>query len=528
MSNTVRNKFAGLIRGLLRRNDPEKTDAEASQRPVSSTAPSGGSVSPAAGVGEAPEGATDAEVRPSVPAGENEIALPLAPVIAGLPLDLRAKIMAVPPAGMTINLPIETVVTQLAFGAVKISFGELRQLTNGVFVNSGGELDSKLVALPLNEILSRINPNLLGRRSGNKVEVSDDIAGPFNGRCNGVVFTVQPLKAPKAEPKPDPAEPAASPYARKEDPLPSAPIAFRPPAGLSAAPKPPINGANGANGLHGVNGANGSQKANGNGHRLSALPSHTLPVPPKAPTPKISAAPAPVPPTPAPSPTPPRPELAQPTIYASLSDLCENWPEELRAEISRSNLFSVSVPLAGKVVDAGLKAGRLTMTWKDLRILAKPSSARSPNDGLELELPLKVIAPLFFAAQKTRPQARKATSVSSEIPNLFFGFPQAAPEVSPSPRPAAGSPASSPKTNYIPKPVEKKNGETNFFVWGDEGETPRLEECDYAPPPVPQTDFTNRRAMPKDLVLLATKLPGVAGAVVALPDGLRVASEVVP
>ncbi|HZI33694.1 MAG TPA: hypothetical protein VFF11_15235, partial [Candidatus Binatia bacterium] len=156
----VRNKFAGLIRGLLRRSEPENPSLEEDSRPTSSAAPAGGSLPhdnahPASGAVAAEENAAPA----SVPPGENEIALPLAPVIAGLPLDLRAKIMAVPPGGMTINLPIETIVTQLAFGAVKISFGELRQMAAGVFANSGGELDGKLVSLPLNEILSRINPN---------------------------------------------------------------------------------------------------------------------------------------------------------------------------------------------------------------------------------------------------------------------------------------------------------------------------------------------------------------------------------
>jgi predicted regulator of Ras-like GTPase activity (Roadblock/LC7/MglB family) len=190
------------------------------------------------------------------------------------------------------------------------------------------------------------------------------------------------------------------------------------------------------------------------------------------------------------------------------------------------------------------------LTWKELRTLAKPSSPASPNDALELEVPLKVIAPLFFAAQKGHHPARKATNVSAEIPNLFFGFPQAAPAAplpaeSPrlAPKPAAPlpkapptpplptSPASSPTSQLSqppPKPAGRKNGETNFFVWGEQGETPRLEEVDYAPPKVPQTDFTNRRAMPRDVVAQAVKLPGVAGAVVTLPDGLRVASEVIP
>jgi predicted regulator of Ras-like GTPase activity (Roadblock/LC7/MglB family) len=221
---------------------------------------------------------------------------------------------------------------------------------------------------------------------------------------------------------------------------------------------------------------------------------------PVQPIPKISAASAPVP-----APAVPRPVPAQPTIFAALWDLAENWPEELRNEICSSTLANESVPLAGDVVEASLKRGRMMMTWKQLRTLTKPSSPVSVNDQLELDLPLKVIAPLFFAAQKNLASAKKAVNVSAEIPNLFFGFPQATPEA-----PAAA-----------PKPVDKKTSDSNFFVWGNEGETPKTEVI-----AAPQTDFQSRQAQPKDVVALALVLPGVAGVLVTLPDGLCVASEV--
>jgi predicted regulator of Ras-like GTPase activity (Roadblock/LC7/MglB family) len=219
----------------------------------------------------------------------------------------------------------------------------------------------------------------------------------------------------------------------------------------------------------------------------------------------ISAAPVPVP-----APAAPRPEPAQPTILAALWDLAEFWPEELKNEISGYALANASVPLAGDMVEAGLKRGQVTMTWKQLRTLAKPSSPASPNDNLELELPLKVIAPMFFAAQKKLQGARVKATVAPEIPNLFFGFPQAAPE------PLASA----------PRAVEKKPADSNFYVWGDNGEVPKLEENVFAPPPVPHTDFTSRQAPPKEVVARAVALAGVAGALVTLPDGLRVAGEV--
>ncbi|HEY2329030.1 MAG TPA: roadblock/LC7 domain-containing protein, partial [Verrucomicrobiae bacterium] len=388
-----------------------------------------------------------------------------------------------PAPGLTINLPVETVTSQLAFGAVKISFGALRHLAPGLFANSSGEHDSKMINLPLNEILPRMNPALLARRARQKVEVDDDINGPFGARAGGVTFTTQPLKASAPPPPKKISEPHPFlPPPRMNQPAasvpPAAPIAFTP-LGFER-PQPPAT-------------------SHGNGHRPPP------PAPAVPPVFKLAAASVP-----APAPAAPRPAPVPPTVFASLWDLAESWPEELKNEISQSALANESVPLAGALVEAGLKRGRVTMTWKQLRTLAKPSSPASPNDHLELELPLKVIAPLFFAAQKNLPSAQKRAMVSDEIPNLFFGFPQAAPE----------PPVSA------PKPVEKKVADSNFYVWGDNDETPKAEENVYAPPPVPQTDFTHRYATPREVVARALALPGVAGMVVTLPDGLRVASEV--
>ena len=452
MSNMVKSKFAGLLRGILRRMDAPPAPVT---RPVVAAVPP----PPIAASSVAPAPAPPQYLAANQPPSANEIALLLAPIVASLPLDLRGKIMATPPPGLTINLPVETVTAQLAFGAVKISFGELRQLAPSAFANSGGEYDAKMITLPLGEILARLNPALLARRTGPKVEVAEDVNGPFGGRGAGLAFTTQPLKAPASAPTPIPMPAPAPPPVQMNPPVipfaPVAPIAFTPPP-IQRVVKPA----------------------------------------PSAP------APAPV--------VAPRPQSATPTIFASLWDLAEHWPEELKNEISHSALANVSVPLAGEMVEAGLKRGRVTLPWKQLRLLAKPSSPSSPNDLLELDLPLKVIAPMFFAAQKEIQGARKKATVAAEIPNLFFGFPQATTE------PPVSAPA----------PVEKKSGDSNFFVRADSREVAKAEENVFAPPPMPQTDFTNRFASPKDVVARAVALSGVAGAVITLPDGLRVAGVV--
>jgi len=471
-----------------------------------------------------------------VATGANVIELPLTSVIAALPMDLRAKLMASPPAGITVHLQAEMVINQLAFGAVKIPFGELRRLAPGVFVNSGGEMDSKLISLPLQEILPRLNPTLLARRTVRKIEVADEIVGPFAGRGQGFSFTTQPLKGAAA-----PASPAApTPPAALVPPMgvrPSAPPAVSPaipPRSITpAAPSAPPGGSLG-NGHsipispltpRSVMPGNGhGHGGNGNGHALPPIPGlRTGPLNGNG----HAETPAPLRMSDLPSAPADLSRLAQPamTIFVALSNLCESWPEALKDEILRSPLAQAKVPLESAAILPGLKRGRIMMPWKQLRLLAQPGSAASPHDSLELELPLKAIAPLFMASQKAagRPQTR--ASVSADIPDLFFGFPQpaAVPAAALPPTPDAPAALVTPLVPPLPKAAEPRPQDTNYFTQADKAGPVTAAD---APAPAPQTDFLNRLAHPKDLVARAAVLPGVAGSLVAMQDGLRVASQV--
>jgi predicted regulator of Ras-like GTPase activity (Roadblock/LC7/MglB family) len=561
MATSVKSKFAGFLRGLMGRPESRNATKSPVTAPAATPAPTPApsAFRPAAAPAPVAARSVDAHSAPT-----HVIEVPLAAIVAAMPVDLRSKLAAAPTAGKVVGLPADTVLSQLAFGAVKISFGELRQLIPGAFANSGGENDHKLISLPLQEILARINPVLLSRRPTKKVEVAEEIVGPFAERGRGFSFTTQPLKAPAAAaPTPPPAAP--------EPPMPAepaAPIAFAPPAARQVTPPPlstvipqrsitpaaPANGTNGtttngnghghshamptsplsprsitpSNGNGNGNGHNGN--GNGNGHGLPLPPglrlgplngNHAADLPPT----RMAPAPAPMA-----EPTPPAPN--QPTIFAALRDLCGAWPEELKNEVLNSPLAGTSVPLDGAIIVPGLKRGRVVMSWKQLRILAQPGSSPSVHDLLEVELPLRVIAPLFMAAQKAA-QPKAKTSVSEEIPDLFFGFPQPAappppaPILPPLPRQVE---TPSPVTPPLVRPPEPKLPtlklqDTNFYPAGDKAEATQAMEIPVAPPMPQQTDFMNRQAHPKDVVARAAALPGVAGSVVAMHDGLRVASQ---
>jgi predicted regulator of Ras-like GTPase activity (Roadblock/LC7/MglB family) len=64
-----------------------------------------------------------------------------------------------------------------------------------------------------------------------------------------------------------------------------------------------------------------------------------------------------------------------------------------------------------------------------------------------------------------------------------------------------------PDTNFFSRSIQPETSDSEFKRKGG-------------------TDFTTRGASPADIVARAAQLPGVAGVVIALPDGLKVASQV--
>lgn len=491
----MKTKFVGLLRGLLHRFDENEVNAV--ELPRSITVAPSAETPPV--VAAQPQPIFNPPSTPvETQAETDELELPLQTVLAALPMDLRAKVMQVPPAGATMIIAIEKVLSQLAHGSVKISFGELRLAAPSLFANSGGENDSRPVTLPLNEILARLNPALLSRHSTQKkIEVADDVTGPFDGRGQGINFTSAPLK-PATAPAPAPAPRTKSPVSWPA--VPPHPVAPQP--SFASRAITPLRAT-----------ATAATPANG-------------PVPRNG-TPRVNSV-APVPPV-----TPPAahpailPEHTQSTISAPLGALSEEWPEALRLEIAQTNLTNAQVALPVHLVEPALKRGRVIFSWRYVRSWIRPvPPGVSVHDGIELELPLKVIAPLFFGQQKTAARLQRKVTLTPEIPDLFFGFPQpqSQPETSML-QPELTAPRPEP-VRYAPKPADFKPADTNFYIWSDHGDAPKVEEDEYKRLPTPPTDFTSRRAMPKEVVARAVELPGVAGALVALQDGLKVASRV--
>jgi predicted regulator of Ras-like GTPase activity (Roadblock/LC7/MglB family) len=128
-----------------------------------------------------------------------------------------------------------------------------------------------------------------------------------------------------------------------------------------------------------------------------------------------------------------------------------------------------------------------------------------------LELPLKVVAPPFLARQREAGKLQRKVVVDADIPNLFFGFP----------RPESGSAS----VASAASPAAPKSVDTNFYVWDETSDRARIPEDEARRGPSPGTKFVAKYATPNEVVSRAAALDGVAGALIALPDGLMVASR---
>jgi predicted regulator of Ras-like GTPase activity (Roadblock/LC7/MglB family) len=223
-------------------------------------------------------------------------------------------------------------------------------------------------------------------------------------------------------------------------------------------------------------------------------------------------------------------------ITVAISEICGTWPEAVRNEINAQNLSGSWIGLPLGAVEGAIKTGKIAFPWKALRSWVKPPipAAASTYDTTMLELPLKTIAPLFLSELKSNRTQRKF-AVDEDIPDLFFNTQPvdanlpvvsatpvaAAPVAPPPPTPANPVPA-------FPAKVESaRPADTNYFVWkeaAEESEDPAASLKKGTN--TPSTAFLNRYATPNEIVSKTAALDGVDGALIALPDGLLVASKI--
>lgn len=161
-------------------------------------------------------------------------------------------------------------------------------------------------------------------------------------------------------------------------------------------------------------------------------------------------------------------------MMVSIVSVSGAWPDAVKQEIAGWNLGAVQLGLPVEVVEPGLKTGNLTFEWKEICswMMPAPETCDIATAEIPVALPLSAVALAFFARQKSKmiPAGANGTSTANATP-----------------------------------------ANTQIFSRHNKVQT-RI--------PVLPKDAT-----PSDIVIAAAGLEGVEGALIALPDGLRVASQ---
>jgi predicted regulator of Ras-like GTPase activity (Roadblock/LC7/MglB family) len=402
--------------------------------------------------------------------GVDVASLSLRAILEKLPSDLKSSVNQMPGSDVKVVLPVAAIMKQLPSGAVRMSLASLyRQAPSGTFRKTNVE-DKRLVDVPLSEVFKTINPTALKRRDDQRrYSVPEDAVGLFDENNSRNVVA--------------PGQGAQTPPPRVQAPSASAP-----------APEQKLR-----------------------------MPAPSAPA--RQPVPEPKAAPAPV---------APQEEAAKLNLTSELSlllvEVAAGWQEGYRNELSvLPGDTRISIPAAE--VGPLLQKGKVVFTWEQMKRWLKPPAATTINipDDAQLVLPLKIVAPAFVAATGAKKRTAKA---DTSLPDFFGPTAGQLPSSPATPPPAQDVPAqkapvAAPQSRVLPPPSVSMPAAApapasaplvQHDAAASVGRIPlTLRELFKMPD---KTDWP-----PNELVKLTCALPGVAGVVVALEEGLVVAEK---
>ena len=449
----------------------------------------------------------------------DSIRLLLKPVLLKLPDSLKARVRQPPVGGVQISIPLQKILTQLPQGSVKISFGELRQASPaGVFAELSDQ-DQTAVELPLAEILSQLRPEQLPRRAGQrKVEVPEAVSGLFDAKGQPLSSIRMGSASARAPAAPAPAAPEPEPPIA---PKPAPAVAFKvsmpiPPPTAPAAPIRPSQ----------------------------PLPSPAVLRPPNAlpaaPVTPIAAGVAPAIAAPAPEPQPAAVPLE--FLVVPLTQLTSGWPDAIKEALADlpdlPNLSDATVALPKDELVQALKRGKIAFSWKRIRswiMPTPPPTTASELDDTPLELPLPVIAPLFLAQRRPAP-AQKQYTIGDHIPDLFAGrgrVPSAQVQVAAPVTTSTPSLPAPPAIAMPSVPAPRPAIPVSAPLAPAAPVAPAAPAVAAAPLPPKEIGEVfgqpgRKNWTPSEIVQKTSTLRGVAGALIAMQDGLLVAGHLPP
>ena len=461
----------------------------------------------------------------------DSLQISLSKLLCQLPEELQSK-KAASAANLKVRIEREPVLDQLAKGAVRIPFGSIRRaVPAGIFINSSSH-DNRLIELPLGDVLAQLPPEHFAcRRHGQKTVAAPPEVGDLFEREGA---QRQPVRVVRNIVK----EPALPP---------------RQPLLPGSAPRQPVSEAKPAVGGQPLTGAEGR----GMGRAIN-LRESSPPCPRSAGLEELLRRRPTAPPADEPRTTAPiinyqpatlnKPELAgAESLSIPLAAVSEQWAEPLRRLIGQY-LTGAVLRLPFEVLERRLKLGVVSFTWKELCqwIDDCPAQALASMEiDARLDLPLSVVAPLYL---RHRPRQRKhGLALTGEVPDVFRMSstddrqplclqkeePLAArPNANPGDA-GAGAAAVKEEAIRMAQPPSEPKQESPLAMPDERGSAcpaPPAPEAVVAPRNLAEVfgEPHKRNWTPNEIVQRTCELPGVSGAIMALQDGLLVASCLPP
>ncbi len=379
-----------------------------------------------------------------------------------MPDALKSEVNPSAPPDSIIPLPASFLLEQLRRGSVKFSFKLLKTLAPKSVFSDSTVHDAVMVEVPLTEVLSRVKPDLLVRRPGQRqISVPDDVTFTFQGMR---VLPSNPAHATRTTtctPRSLPVEVTGADTGHT--PVPAKPVESVP------EPMPSISA-------------------------ISALPTqggNSIPSPSPGPKPATNL------------------------VIVPLSKAISAWPELLRRALESAGAQDCVLKIPASELEFGIRRGKLSFTWKQLKPWITPTlpSPLEEHDALTTDLPLAEVAPQFIA-QKATPKPRPSADAFAHIPDIFSAATRSAP--SDSSRNHGNSAPRSTATIVATKPPEPIRttalSATTAVI--------TAYQVDAAAPVE-----TKPSTQPAEVIAGVCKLPGVLGALFATPDGLLVLGE---
>jgi predicted regulator of Ras-like GTPase activity (Roadblock/LC7/MglB family) len=306
---------------------------------------------------------------------DNDIAIPLTRIVALLPKDWQSGVSLSSTDTRTFSVSREKILPQLAQGAVKITYKELREaFPAGIFPNKPGE-DERLIDLPLNEILSQVDQGSFKRRNNQQqINVPDEIGALFSKDGQKLVTQV---RVTKKEEKPNSTE-FRRRNAAAAAPAP-APVAT--PVHVAPAPAPRA--------------ATSRQSAPEAPAKAISVNPHLAALMNQASTAAQANAPAYS-----------APKIENGVLSITVGDLGQNWPEGVATEIKVQQWTNVRCEIPVGELTTAMRQGKSHYPWKQIRAWMKPiPTTPSAHGEALLEMPLKIIANLLLGQANASKQA---------------------------------------------------------------------------------------------------------------------------